>query len=318
MATRKASAGPRAVPQKPAKKTEVSGEMPHKAWTGTLSFGMVSVPVVMYTAARELGVEFHQYHGACKSQIKQLGLFCPVCSGLPPDSGPDLLDPKQALGEIRITNDSIVRGHPIERIDAKTNAAVKDIIVVTDDDMDKIKPQSAKIMEILEFVPADQVDPIYLDSSFYMAADPKGGGQNGFGLLRAAMIQRKVVAIAKIVKGRRENIAIIRQYGKNGMMAYTAWMADEIQTMHFPELLETRPAELAVAYQLVDALTEKWNPAKYKNTYLENVIALLESKRTKTKMPDVPKKPVASVEPDMLHAFSASLALVKKQKAKQA
>jgi DNA end-binding protein Ku len=288
------------------------GRPAKSTWSGMLSFGVISIPVELFTGAREIDMPFHHYHRKCNGRVKQLGFFCGPCEGLTEKSKPEAVKAKlfelgsKALGKIRLQDADIFRGYEFK--DGK-------VVEVTDAEIDAMKPESAKVMEILEFVPSKQVDPIYFETSFYMAPDPDAGGQRGFALLREAMVDRGVVGLAKLTKSMRENLAIIIPHRDGGMMMYTAYMSDEIRSMTFPALPENNPKELKVACDLVDALTGDWNPAQYKDTYRENVNKMLEAKRSEQPAPKVEHKAAVSAGPDVMASFVASLELAKQKRA---
>jgi DNA end-binding protein Ku len=306
MPKRKASEAPPSMsttaPREEAPKAK--GKMPHKTWSGMLTLSAITIPVLMYTAAREEKVEFHHYHGECLGRVKQLGNFCSVCTQA---EDPDALDPDVKLSEVMLPKDSIVRGYEYGETE---------VVLVTDEDVESCKPDSAKVMEILKFVPVAKVDPVYLQSSFYLAADQKGGGQRGYAIVRAALKASGTAAIAKVVKSKREEMAFILPYDPNGMVVYTSFMADEVRPMVFPDLPAFRPEELKIALQLVDALTGEWAPQEYSDSYRENVMALIEAKRGKSELPAIPHKQPSRVTADYMSAFEATLALVKKGQSK--
>jgi DNA end-binding protein Ku len=298
----------------PKVKPAGNGKPGKATWSGTLCFGVINIPVEMYTAAREIDTPFHHYHTKCNGRVKQLGMFCGPCNGLTEKAKPEDVKAKllalfmSPLGAVRLTEKDIYKGYEFK--DGK-------VVAVSDTELDAMKPESAKVMEILEFVPSVQVDPVFFETSFYLAPDPDAGGQGGFALLREAMVQRGVAAVAKLTKSMRENLAIILPYHDGGMMMYTAYMSDEIRTMAFPALPETNPKHLKVACELVDALTGDWNPAQYKDTYRENVMNMVEAKRNEKPLPTVQRKSVASSNRDVMESFVASLELARSNKAKR-
>jgi DNA end-binding protein Ku len=173
-------------PQPVAVETAAQGSAAaHKAWTGMMTFGLVSFPVTMFTASREEKVEFNQVHAVCEQPLKQKQeLHCPNC-------------------QVDVPKDEALKGHPL--------TTKGPWVVVDKADMERCKPESAKVMEISEFVPDSQVDPIYFESSFYLA--PGEGGNKAFALIRAGMVKQGVVGIAKVVKSSREHIVVVRPYG---------------------------------------------------------------------------------------------------------
>lgn len=285
------------------------GKPPSKAFTGMLACGLVNVPIVMYTGARELKIDFHTYHKGkdgkpCDGSMKQLGNFCAKCQGINPkaDKAASLLDRKKAYGDVSVPEEEVYRG--FEYGDR--------IIEVTDAEIDALKPESAKVVTILEMVPEDQVDPIFFESSFYLGPDTSAGGQRGFSIVRAAMVEDRQVAIAKFVKGKREMLLVVRPYEDRGMIAHTAYMSDEIKRLDFPELVETDPREIKAARQLFSLMRSDWDPSKYKDGYRESVIELIAAKAAKKPGPTIMRKPAASASVDFMSAFEQTLSLVQK------
>src|SRR6202012_3033635 len=149
--------------------------MATSVWKGHLTFGLVSLPVRLFTAARGETVSFNQLHKHDGSRIKQV-IFCQA------EDKP-------------IPRNEIVKGYEYEK---------GKYVVIEDEDIRKVAPKTAKVMEILEFVKADQVDPIYLESSYYMAPDE--GGEKAYALLFEALKQSQYYAVAKVAMHNREHV----------------------------------------------------------------------------------------------------------------
>ena len=161
--------------------------MASTVWKGHLTFGLVSFPVRLYSAARSESISFNQLHKADNSRVKQV-LYCQA------EDKP-------------IPRSEIVKGYEYEK---------DRYVVIEDEEVKKVAPQTAKVMEILEFVPTDQVDPIYLETSYYMAPDE--AGEKPYALLFDALKRSARVGIAKVAMHNREHIVILRP-GKNGETA---------------------------------------------------------------------------------------------------
>src|SRR5579884_1422936 len=168
---------------KPRKKKEVkespavevrggSDKSPHKVWTGTLSFGLVSMPVALFTAATSETISFNQLHPACNGRIKQQ-LYCPGC---------DCVAEKASL----------LKGYEIEK---------GRFVALTKEELEKAEPESARVLDLREFVPAEQIDPLFFESSYYLG--PQEGGRQAYALVRDAMRSQNVVGIARIVRSSR-------------------------------------------------------------------------------------------------------------------
>src|SRR2546423_10711793 len=171
--------------------------MASSVWKGHLTFGLVSFPVRLFTAARGETVSFNQLHKEDNSRIKQV-IYC-------------------AAEDRPIPRSEIVKGYEYEK---------DRYVVIDDEDIKKVAPKTAKVMEIQEFVNGGDVDPVYLESSYYMAPDE--GGEKPYALLFEALKDTNYYAVAKIAMHNREHIVILRP-GKKGMLLHTMYYEDEIR-----------------------------------------------------------------------------------------
>src|SRR5579883_101722 len=163
-----------------------SDKAPHKVWSGTLNFGLISMPVALFTAATEERLSFNQLHNSCKGRIKQQ-IFCPSCNAVVPKT--DLL-----------------KGYETEK---------DKYVIVSDAELEAAEPECARIVELSDFVPVSAVDPVFFESSYYLA--PQDGGQKPYALVREAMLRKGVVGLARIVRNGKEHICVLRPYA-SGMI----------------------------------------------------------------------------------------------------
>jgi DNA end-binding protein Ku len=260
-----------------------SDKAPHKVWSGTLTFGLISMPVALFTAATEERISFNQLHSACKGRIKQQ-IFCQSCNTVVPRT--DLL-----------------KGYETEK---------DKYVILSEAELEAAEPASARTMELSEFVPASQIDAIFFESSYYLA--PQDGGQKPYALVREAMLRKNVVGVARIVRSGREHICILRPYDQ-GMVLQALYWNDEVRSMAFPVLPETSEAEAAIAQQLIEALAGHWNAAQYTDTYRAGVLELIEAKSQGQEVASGPPKPESKAEViDIASALKASLAAAKAKK----
>jgi len=250
-------------------------------WKGHLTFGLVSFPVKLYTAARSEGISFNQLHKTDNSRIKQV-IYCQT------EDKP-------------IARSEIVKGYEYEK---------DRYVVVEDEEIKKMAPPTAKIMEILEFVKSTEVDPIYFESSFYMAPDE--AGQKPYALLYDTLKKTGYVGVAKIAMHNREHIVIFRP-GAHGLLMHTMYFANEVRKV---EEFRTdtglvKEQELKLAEMLVESLAAPFEPQKYHDTYLENLRTLIEAK---IKGQEVVTPPAAEPSKviDIMEALKQSLAAAKK------
>ena len=222
--------------------------MASTVWKGHISFGLVSFPVSLSVAARGDSLSFNQLHKHDMSRVKQV-LYCQT------EDKP-------------IPKEEIVKGYEYEK---------GKYVVIDDDDIKKVKPKTATVMEILEFVKADAVDPVYLESSYYVA--PQEGGQKPYALLFEAMRRSGYYAIAKIAMHSREHIVVIRPAAK-GLMIYKMFYRNEVRAADEFEsdtsLINDK--ELKLAGMLVESLIADFEPGKYVDTYQSNLQAMIQAK----------------------------------------
>ena len=253
--------------------------MASTVWKGYISFGLVSVPIRLFVAARDTHISFHQMHEVCGSRIKQQ-LFCPVCERV-------------------VQRNEIVKGFEVD----KTHS-----IKVEEQELRDLQPASSEVMEIVQFVKSEDLDPIYFDASYYSVPEPPG--KRAYALLLKTMEEKQVSAVAKITLHQHERIVTIRPYD-NGLALHTMYYAEEVREV--PEYgddgkTEVNPKELALAGQFVDGLTQKFDPTEFKDTYEERVAQLLESKSEGKAAPAVTNKPHLAPVIDLMEALQKSLA----------
>jgi DNA end-binding protein Ku len=223
---------------------------PHAIGSGTISFGLVSIPVKMYTAATSMNVSFNQLHGKCGSRIKQQ-TFCPVCN--------EVVDRKD-----------LVKGHEF---------AKERYVRVADDELKALEGEASKTIDIAEFVPLEKVDPVYFEKAYYLGPDK--GGEKPYRLLTDAMAKSGRVAVATFVMRGKESLVLIRP-SSDGLMLHTMFFSDEVRS--FGEIdkgegAKIRDGEMDLAQQLIDGLSnDDFRPETYEDSYRMRVLQLIESK----------------------------------------
>jgi len=245
-------------------------------WKGHLTFGLISIPVRMFAAARGERVSFNQLHKVCHSRIKQ-PTFCPVCNR-------------------NVERSEIIKGYEYEK---------DQYVLFNDDELDKIEPPSAKVMEILEFVKLDEIDPLYLDASYYVT--PEDAGLKAYSLLMKAMKETGYGAIAKLTMHQREHIVIIRP-GAKTMTLHTMFYSNEIRAAEtVPENVEVKEPEKKLAEQLIASLAVPFQPQKYRDEYSDSVRAMIAAKLQGKEIAEAPQPHMAPVI-DLMEALKKSLA----------
>jgi DNA end-binding protein Ku len=223
---------------------------PHSLGSGTISFGLVSIPVRLYTAAGSANVAFNQLHGVCGSRIRQQ-TFCPKCNRT-------------------VERAELVRGYEF---------AKDQYVQVKDEELKALEGEASKIIDIAEFVPLADVDPIYFEKTYYLGPDK--GGEKPYRLLADAMEKAGQVALAKYVMRGKESLVLIRP-AQGGLMLHTMYFADEVR--NFDEIdkgqsAKIREGELDLALQLIDGLaSETFSPDRYTDEYRHRVLGMINQK----------------------------------------
>ncbi len=251
--------------------------MAASVWKGHLTFGLVSFPIRLFSAARSETISFNLLHKEDHSRIKQM-IYC---------QAEDKPVPRSEL----------VKGYEYEK---------DHYVEIDDEDIKKVAPKTAKVMEILEFVKSDQVDPVYLESSYYMAPDE--GGEKPYALLFQALRESAYYALAKVAMHNREHIIVLRP-GAKGILSHTMYYQDEIrQVEEFrTDTSLVKDKELAMAKMLISSLEADFEPQKYRDTYRENLQKMIEDKIEGKKVVATPEAHVAPVI-DIMEALKKSLA----------
>ena len=251
--------------------------MAASVWKGHLTFGLVSFPIRLFSAARSETISFNLLHKDDHSRIKQV-TYC-------------------QLEDKPIARTDTVKGYEYEK---------DHYVVVEDEDIKKVAPKTAKVMEILEFVKADQVDPVYLESSYYVAPDE--GGEKPYALLFQALRESSFYGVAKVAMHNREHIVVLRP-GAKGILSHTMYYTDEIrQVDEFrTDTSLVKEKELALAKMLISSLEAEFEPQKYHDAYRTNLQKMIEAKIEGKKVVETPSEHIAPVI-DIMEALKKSLA----------
>jgi DNA end-binding protein Ku len=251
--------------------------MAASVWSGYLTFGLISMPVRLFSGARGNHVSFHMLHRDDHVRVKQQ-LVCPA--------------EEKVLGR----ND-IVKGYEYSK---------GEYVIIEPDEIKQIEPKTAKAMEILEFVRAAEVDPVYFESSYYLM--PEEAGRRPYALLAKVMAESGYFAVAKLTMHNREYTVILRPH-QNGIMLHTMYYQDEVrQVEKFGDVAgDLREGELKVARQLIEALENKWEPAKYHDTFEENLKQLIQAHLEGKPVTPVEKPRKLAPPADLMAALRESL-----------
>ncbi|MBM4264741.1 MAG: Ku protein [Deltaproteobacteria bacterium] len=224
--------------------------MAHAVGSGTISFGLVSIPVKLYTGASSESVSFNLLHAKCGSRIKQQRL-CPVCNEV-------------------VENVGLVKGYEF---------AKGQYVRVADEELKALEGEASQAIEISEFVPLATVDPIYFEKTYYLGADK--GGEKAYRLLGDAMNKAGKVALAKFVMRGKENLVLVRAAQK-GLMLHTMYFADEVRgfdEIAKGETAKVNDAEIDLAIRLISELSKpEFKPEEFEDEYRQRVLDLIDTK----------------------------------------
>ena len=256
-------------------------------WSGAVSFGLVSVPVKAYSATTNHDIRFHQVHAADGGRIK----YKRTCS----------------LDGAEVEYADIVKGFETEE---------GELITLSEEDLDSLPVATGHEIDVVEFVPADQIDPLLFDKSYYLEPDPKAA--KPYALLREALVQTDRMAVVKVALRQRETLALLRVRDKAIVLQTMLW-PDEVREPDF-EILEAdvdlRPQEQKMAASLVESLGANFDPDQFHDEYREAVAELIERKKTTGDARPAPVAPAASDDAgesmtDLLTALQRSVEAAK-------
>jgi DNA end-binding protein Ku len=258
--------------------------MASTVWKGYITFGLITIPVRLFAAARTERVSFNQIHGVCGGRIKQQ-TFCPRCDRI-------------------VERSELVKGFEVEK---------DRYVVINDEDIKNIAPASSDTMEIFEFVKAEGIDPIYYDASYFMV--PEDAGKKAYHLLLQTMQKSGYSAIAKITMHQREYTVVVRPH-TDGLLLHTMFYPEEVREV--PEFrkdpnVSVKPQEIALAEKLVEGLATDFDPSKYHDEYQGRLNQMLEAKREGQVVEGTAPRKMAPVI-DLMQALQKSLGELPRRK----
>jgi DNA end-binding protein Ku len=265
--------------------------MARSMWKGAIQFGLVTIPVKLYLATESRGVSFNMLHADCHGRI-QMKTYCPT-------------------DEVYIERGDTVRGYEV---------APGQYVVVTDEDLAAVPLKTVRSIEIEQFVPVDAAGEAtrFVKQAYYLEPDPIA--RKAFYLLKQVLAERGLRAIAKIVLRDREQLAAIDPFSST-MLLSTLYWPDEVRSVGELQLseaeVEVKPAERAMAEQLIDAMAGEFDPAAYHDEYREALLGIIEAKAAGAEIAEPAASPAAGVT-DLMAALEASLAAAKASRASAA
>jgi DNA end-binding protein Ku len=259
--------------------------MARAIWSGAISFGLVNVPVKLYSATSPKTVRFHQLSSKTGARIRQ-----------------KRVDPST---DEEVPYEEIVKGYEI---------TPDHYVLIEPEELDALDPKATKTIDIEEFVDLDEIDPIYYDHSYYLA--PTAGGAKAYRLLLDAMRESGKVGIGRVVLRSKQQLAALRPTG-NVLTLTTMLFGDEVLPPDRLDELdsvaeaEASQRELKMAEQLIASLSGEFDPSKFRDEYRERVLKLIERKAAGEEIAVQPQAEEPAAAPDLMAALEASLAAVR-------
>jgi DNA end-binding protein Ku len=258
--------------------------MPRPIWSGSLSFGLVNVPVKLMSATRDLSVRFNQLHEKDNSRIEVRR----VCTE----------------ENEEVPWEEVARGYELES---------GELVMLTDEELDAADPQKTRTIDIEGFVDLEEIDPIFYDHPYYLVPDSNEAAVRAYHLLRTVMERSGQVAIARFVLRTKEYLVAVRTRGE-AITLTTMLFHDEVRSpeeVGVDELPKAKKAEVDQAVMLVKSLQRDFDPANYEDEHRKRLLAIIEKKKKgqQIEIPDEPEAPKAV--PDLMAALEASIQRMK-------
>jgi DNA end-binding protein Ku len=262
--------------------------MARAIWSGAISFGLVNVPVKLYSATSPKSVRFHQLSGKTGARIRQ-----------------KRVDPST---DEEVPYEDIVKGYEV---------TPDRYVVIQPEELDALDPKATRTIDIEEFVDLEEIDPIYYDHSYYLA--PSAGGAKAYRLLLDAMKEAGKVGIGRVVIRSKQQLCALRPTGEALTLTTMLWGDEVLSPNRLDELesvneAEASDRELRMAEQLIESLSADFEPDKFHDEYRERVLELIERKAAGEEIAIQPEAEEPAAAPDLMAALEASLAAVKDDK----
>ncbi len=256
---------------------------PRAMWKGAISFGLVTIPVGVYPATEEKSLRFNQLHDEDMGRIR----YKRVCS---------------VDGE-EVDYEHIVKGYEVEK---------DRYVVITDEDLDAVPVESSRAIDIQQFVALDEIDPILFKKSYYLV--PEEPGAKAYALLREALTEESKVGIAKVSFRDKEHLAALR-FKDDVFVLETMYWPDEVRAAGFDTVsseAKVRANEVEMAKQLIESLSEPWDPERFKDEYREALLGIVEKKLAGEPI-EAPTEAAPARVVDLMEALKASVAAAKER-----
>ncbi|MBV9718949.1 MAG: Ku protein [Candidatus Eremiobacteraeota bacterium] len=260
--------------------------MAHAIWSGSINFGLVTIPVKLFTAVKTDELSFNLLHAKDEGRIK----YERVCS----------------IEEKPVPWDEIVKGYEYEK---------GEYVVLTDDDFKKVNPEATQSVDILEFVELDKINPMYFDKPYYL--EPTKQGRHAYALLRETLTESNRVAVARVVIRTKEYIAAVKAIDDALVLELMHWAGEIVasDTIDVPERVKLPEKELKMARMLVDTMSvDEFEPEKFTNQYHDQLLAMIEARAAGKELPKAKKAPARAKVVNLMDVLAQSLEESKKRR----
>jgi len=266
--------------------------MARSLWSGSISFGLVNIPIALFSATESHRVGFHEFEQGTRKRIRYLR----VAEG--------------STHEV-----------PWEKIEKGFEVAKGRFVTLSDDELEAAEPRRSHTVDLERFVPLEEIDPVNLDQTYYVGPDGEAAGK-AYGLLRQAMEEERRVAIGRFVMRTKEYIVCIRPFGEV-LALHTMFFPDEVRSAKDLDIAPHRKAsvgkqELALAGQLIASLSGHWDPTDYKDTFKQRVMEIVRKKDKGEEIGGAPGEEKPGKVVDLMEALKATLAGGQRQRARPA
>jgi DNA end-binding protein Ku len=264
--------------------------MPRAIWSGSISFGLVNVPVKLYSAIRHQDLSFHQFEEGTDARVRNKRV-------------------SEKTGK-EVAYEDIVKGYEVTK---------GHYVMVEPEELAEFAPRATRTIDIEDFVALDDIDPIYYDATYYLAPEKSEGARKAYVLLRTAMEDQGKVAIGRLVMRTKQYLAAIRPF-QGALAVSTMLFHDEIVPVTEIDDIPTgrsapkvAPAEVKMAGQIIESMTREWDPDRYEDTYRVQVLDFLKKKAAGEEIV-VEEEPEEQADvTDLMAALEASLEAAKKR-----
>jgi DNA end-binding protein Ku len=292
--------------------------MPQAVWTGSLSFGLVNIPVKLYAATSPKRVRFHQYEAGTGRRIRyrrvaEAAREDEVYSEPVSPAGPESLSEPPAADELAAPPQPAETEREVDWADVVKGYELEPgrVVTVDADELEAVAPEKSRVLEIEQFVDLSEIDPVHFEKSYYLVPQRATVTERPYSLLFRAMEETQKVAIGRFVMRTKEYLVAVRP-GEHVLMLETLFYADEVRDpkeLWYPAMDEPDEHELRMANQFVNALSGRWDPARHRDEHRDRLLDLLHEKAAElpaTPKPAAEPAPVAPVT-DLMDALKASV-----------